>query len=310
MKNSISILKEKLANIGITHPSQIRKVYLTKEENEIQLSYFELKHTSDSSFFDDAGSEMDIPEDDLFNFITRRILEGHSLIIWPENADFFDFYEFEPFLFYTKIINKNKDPDEISTEKMDSQFVRVEEKKFTVEELVEPSFTIKKKLPRTVFSRPDIPFRCETRRHKNAFFSPIVVCTFEDYLPAYNDRFEGKSDTYEFDTIDLFFPVEAFYLMPPRKIHPKDEYGPFDLNYRSILSTRFVTKFSYLSNIDTKKDYIAHSPIYQKMFEEYPTDDVDDSYLLNEAKYRVREIVADNPVVRINDKNEIIDGPF
>jgi hypothetical protein len=46
------------------------------------------------------------------------------------------------------------------------------------------------------------------------------------------------------------------------------------------------------------------------MFDEYPTDDIDDSYLLNEAKYSVREIVADNPVVRINDKNEIIDGPF
>ncbi len=109
---SISILKEELANVGITHPSQIRKVYLTKEENEIQLSYFELKHHEDY-FLDDTGPETDIHEDEIFNFITHRISEGHSLIIWPENAAFSNFYEFEPFLSHTKIVNKSKDPDKI-----------------------------------------------------------------------------------------------------------------------------------------------------------------------------------------------------
>jgi hypothetical protein len=69
---SISILKEKLANIGITHPSQIRKVYLTKEENDIQLSYFELKHHEDY-FFDD-GPETDIHEDEIFYLILLLIV--------------------------------------------------------------------------------------------------------------------------------------------------------------------------------------------------------------------------------------------
>ena len=46
------------------------------------------------------------------------------------------------------------------------------------------------------------------------------------------------------------------------------------------------------------------------MFEKCPEDKIDEYFLLNEARCRVRKIVADNPVVRINDKNEIIDGPF
>jgi hypothetical protein len=184
------------------------------------------------------------------------------------------------------------------------------EKKFTVDEIVEPSFNIKKKLPKAIFSRPDIPFSCEIRRHRDKFFAPVVMCSFEDYLPAYNKRLEDLFK-YEFDTIDLFFPIEANCLMPPRKVHPRDEYRPFSVHdLYHHLHTKFVTKFSYPSDIKTVKRYLEHSPIYQKMFDEYPTDDVDDSYLLNEAKYRVREIVAENPVVRINDKNEIIDGPF
>ena len=186
----------------------------------------------------------------------------------------------------------------------------VEEKKFTVEELVEKTFNIKKELPRTAFSRPDIPFRCEIRRHKKAFFPPIMVCSFEDYLPAYNKKRLDDLFKYEFDTIDLFFPIEANYLMPPSKIHPRDEYIPFSDHDRYYLHTKFITKFSYLSKIQYKKEDIEHCPVYRKMFEEYPADDIDDSYLINESKYMVREIVADSPVVRINDKNEIIDGPF
>ncbi len=169
-------------------------------------------------------------------------------------------------------------------------------------------FKFDKELPRAFFSRPDIPFRCEIQRHRWGF-PPIVICNFEDYLPAYGKDLD-KLSRHEFDTIQLFFPNEANHLMPPHKIASKDEYKPFSVHDRDSLYTDFITRFQYITDYISLKSRIKVSPIYQKMFEKYPEDKIEESYLLDDAKYRVRKIVADNPVVRINDKNEIIDGPF
>ena len=182
---------------------------------------------------------------------------------------------------------------------------------FKIEERLPKTFKFEKELPRAVFSRPDIPFYIKIFRHKAPLFQPIVVCIFEDYLPAYDKKL--KDDVgfgYEFETITLFFPDEAEYLIPPQKLASRDKYEPFNIHDRGSLHRRFVTRFRYMSNFKNIQPRIKVSPIYQKMLEMYPKDNIEESYMLDEVKYQVRKIVADNPIVRINDKKEIIDGPF
>jgi hypothetical protein len=172
--------------------------------------------------------------------------------------------------------------------------------------------TVERKLPRAVFSRPDVPFHCEVRRHKSKHFYPRIQCSFEDYLPAFGQNCEKlKSRGYGYETISLFFPQDAEYLMPPFKLLSKDEYPPFEKQYDTYLSRRFITKFYFPSFIsEIKLSLLKVSRIYQSMFEKYPENEIEEKYYLNEAKQAVRNIIADNPIVKVNDKKEIIDGPF
>ncbi|MFX0043768.1 MAG: hypothetical protein ACFE8L_12725 [Candidatus Hodarchaeota archaeon] len=106
--------------------------------------------------------------------------------------------------------------------------------------------------------------------------------------------------------------------MSPHKIYPRKDYAPFPAEEASTLHRKFVKRFSYVSDIHSTVYRLPVSPIFQKMLgdcelkNEYnlADEELEKDYLVTEAKAKVRAVVGGSPVVRVNEKFEIIDGPF